>query len=320
MLGGGGLSPPSWHPSASLSSRLDGPLPTGVRVDGDTLGFPPLTAEHSGTYVCHVSNELSSRDSQVTVEVLGKHQADRTWAETGSRERGWAAGLGGRRAGRPPQTAAWPRRPPGRLPEAGGPGVGLGGGGGCHRRAPALPPGGRGAAHVSVPPAQGPADDAEIVSPPARHTGRGRGQGRGQRGPPGCHLQPPPAPAPAPPSPRTRPQLLTRASLSQRGGADADQGELHPEAALPPRGPQEPGVCCAQGRSGGALRWAPAQGPFSTGAVPLGSCPSTGPGPGGGRGPGSRLGQAAGAGSREAEPPSDRSPVSGPRSRRRVWG
>lgn len=68
------------------------------------------------------------------------------------------------------------------------------------------------------------------------------------------HLQPPPAPAPSGPaptgparlgSPGDRPQLLTR-RLSQRGGADADQGELHPEAALPPRGPQEPGVCCAQ--------------------------------------------------------------------------
>lgn len=51
-------------------TRLDGPLPSGVRVKGDTLGFPPLTTEHSGVYVCHVSNELSSRDSQVTVEVL----------------------------------------------------------------------------------------------------------------------------------------------------------------------------------------------------------------------------------------------------------
>lgn len=42
-------------------------------MKGDTLGFPALTPEHSGVYVCHVSNELSSRDSQVTVEVLGKH-------------------------------------------------------------------------------------------------------------------------------------------------------------------------------------------------------------------------------------------------------
>lgn len=67
------LACPSQHPSASLSFRLDGPLPNGVRVKGDTLGFPPLTTEHSGIYVCHVSNELSSRDSQVTVEVLGKH-------------------------------------------------------------------------------------------------------------------------------------------------------------------------------------------------------------------------------------------------------
>lgn len=64
---------PSQHPSAFLSSRLDGPLPSGVRAEGDTLGFPPLTTEHSGTYVCHVSNELSSRDSQVVVDILGKH-------------------------------------------------------------------------------------------------------------------------------------------------------------------------------------------------------------------------------------------------------
>ena len=41
-------------------------------MEGDTLGFPPLAPEHSGVYVCHVSNELSSRDSQVTVEVVGK--------------------------------------------------------------------------------------------------------------------------------------------------------------------------------------------------------------------------------------------------------
>lgn len=204
MPGGGGLSPPGWHPSATLSSRLDGPLPSGVRVDGDTLGFPPLAVEHSGTYVCHVSNELSSRDSQVTVEILGKHQADRTWAETGNRVRGWAAGLGGAGAGRAPQTAAWPRRPPGRLREAGGPGVGLGGGGGCHRRAPALPPGGRGAADVSVPPAQGPADDAEIVSPTPRHTGRGGPAGPSE----GRHAAPPPA-APTCTRPRQPPPGTT---------------------------------------------------------------------------------------------------------------
>ncbi|EGW08552.1 Poliovirus receptor-related protein 4 [Cricetulus griseus] len=60
-----GQPPPSYN-----WTRLDGPLPSGVRVKGDTLGFPALTPEHSGVYVCHVSNELSSRDSQVTVEVL----------------------------------------------------------------------------------------------------------------------------------------------------------------------------------------------------------------------------------------------------------
>ncbi|XP_014691009.1 nectin-4 isoform X5 [Equus asinus] len=64
-----GQPPPSYN-----WTRLDGPLPSGVRVKGDTLGFPPLTPEHSGVYVCHVSNELSSRDSQVTVNVLADPQ------------------------------------------------------------------------------------------------------------------------------------------------------------------------------------------------------------------------------------------------------
>ncbi|KAF0882325.1 NECT4 protein, partial [Crocuta crocuta] len=64
-----GYPPPSYN-----WTRLDGPLPSGVRAEGDTLGFPPLTTEHSGTYVCHVSNELSSRDSQVTVDVLADPQ------------------------------------------------------------------------------------------------------------------------------------------------------------------------------------------------------------------------------------------------------
>ncbi|XP_020827746.1 nectin-4 isoform X4 [Phascolarctos cinereus] len=59
-----GQPPPSYN-----WTRLDRPLPSGVRVDGGTLGFPALTVEHSGTYVCHVSNEVSSRDSQVTVAV-----------------------------------------------------------------------------------------------------------------------------------------------------------------------------------------------------------------------------------------------------------
>ncbi|XP_059990723.1 nectin-4 isoform X2 [Lagenorhynchus albirostris] len=60
-----GQPPPSYN-----WTRLDGPLPSGVQAEGDTLTFPPLTTEHSGTYVCHVSNELSSRDSQVDVDVL----------------------------------------------------------------------------------------------------------------------------------------------------------------------------------------------------------------------------------------------------------
>ncbi|XP_051854171.1 nectin-4 isoform X1 [Antechinus flavipes] len=65
-----GQPPPSYN-----WSRLDRPLPSGVRVDGGTLGFPPLVVEHSGTYVCHVSNEVSSRSSQVTVTVLAEDEA-----------------------------------------------------------------------------------------------------------------------------------------------------------------------------------------------------------------------------------------------------
>ncbi|XP_059530020.1 nectin-4 isoform X3 [Myotis daubentonii] len=65
-----GQPPPTYN-----WTRLDGPLPRGVRVEGDTLGFPPLTAEHSGVYVCHVSNDLSWRETQVTVEVLDPAEA-----------------------------------------------------------------------------------------------------------------------------------------------------------------------------------------------------------------------------------------------------
>uniref|UniRef100_G3SXQ3 Nectin-4 n=1 Tax=Loxodonta africana TaxID=9785 RepID=G3SXQ3_LOXAF len=65
-----GQPPPSYN-----WTRLDGPLPSGVRVEGATLSFPRLTTEHSGTYVCHVSNELSSRDSQVAVDVLDPQDA-----------------------------------------------------------------------------------------------------------------------------------------------------------------------------------------------------------------------------------------------------
>ncbi|ELV13277.1 Poliovirus receptor-related protein 4 [Tupaia chinensis] len=64
-----GQPPPSYN-----WTRLDGPLPSGVHAEGGTLGFPPLTTEHSGTYICHVSNEFSSRDSQVTVHVLADPQ------------------------------------------------------------------------------------------------------------------------------------------------------------------------------------------------------------------------------------------------------
>ncbi|XP_049633010.1 nectin-4 [Suncus etruscus] len=59
-----GQPPPTYN-----WSRLDAPLPRGVQAEGATLTFPALTTEHSGTYVCHVSNRVSSRDAQVLVEV-----------------------------------------------------------------------------------------------------------------------------------------------------------------------------------------------------------------------------------------------------------
>lgn len=63
-------------------------------------------------------------------------------------------------------------RPSGGPREAGGPGVGLRGGGGCDRRALVLPSGGGGGAHVPIPSAKGPADDPEIVS--TGHSGDSR--------------------------------------------------------------------------------------------------------------------------------------------------
>lgn len=45
-----------------LFFRLDGFLFSGVRVEGDILGFFLLTFEYSGVYVCYVSNEFFLRD------------------------------------------------------------------------------------------------------------------------------------------------------------------------------------------------------------------------------------------------------------------
>lgn len=163
-----GQPPPSYN-----WTRLDGPLPSGVRAEGDTLGFPPLTTEHSGVYICHVSNELSSRDSQVTVEVLGKHPGghrDLGPGLVGTPEAitldGGGAGLrvrAGPERGVPHSCCSGRVHRPRRGPrEAGGPGVGLYAGGGRHRSAPGRPAGGSGATDGPVPSAQDPADDAEI--------------------------------------------------------------------------------------------------------------------------------------------------------------
>lgn len=206
----------SARPSASLSSRLDGPLPSGVRAEGDTLGFPTLTPEHSGTYVCRVSNALSSRDSQVVVDVLGKHRGkgwdlgqgpggvngkqDRVnWESVYLEGSGLCVFLRGQaegvvwdvsradRVGRAGdldvclRARPAPSRPRGRPREAGGPRVGLRGGGGRDRRALVLPSRGGHGAHVPIPSAQGPADDPEIVSTGPSRAGEVSGEQRGDK-------------------------------------------------------------------------------------------------------------------------------------------
>uniref|UniRef100_A0AAA9TP94 Nectin cell adhesion molecule 4 n=1 Tax=Bos taurus TaxID=9913 RepID=A0AAA9TP94_BOVIN len=206
-----GQPPPSYN-----WTRLDGPLPSGVRAEGDTLGFPTLTPEHSGTYVCRVSNALSSRDSQVVVDVLGKHggkgwdlgqgpggvngKQDRVnWESVYLEGSGLCVFLRGQaegvvwdvsradRVGRAGdldvclRARPAPSRPRGRPREAGGPRVGLRGGGGRDRRALVLPSrGGRGA-HVPIPSAQGPADDPEIVSTGPSRAGEVSGEQRGDK-------------------------------------------------------------------------------------------------------------------------------------------
>ncbi|XP_028910962.1 nectin-4 [Ornithorhynchus anatinus] len=61
---GEGQPPPSFN-----WTRLDGPLPGGVRADKGTLLFPALTPDLGGTYVCRVSNAVSARESRVVVDV-----------------------------------------------------------------------------------------------------------------------------------------------------------------------------------------------------------------------------------------------------------
>uniref|UniRef100_A0A8D0GTS7 Nectin-4 n=1 Tax=Sphenodon punctatus TaxID=8508 RepID=A0A8D0GTS7_SPHPU len=59
------------NPAPSYNwTRLDGPLPSGVRTKGDTLLFQrPLTLEDAGIYICQVANGFASKEFQATVNV-----------------------------------------------------------------------------------------------------------------------------------------------------------------------------------------------------------------------------------------------------------
>ncbi|XP_030043366.1 nectin-4 isoform X2 [Microcaecilia unicolor] len=51
-------------------SRVNGSLPRGVKIDGDTLIFlEPLTQEDAGVYVCRATNDVTSRHSSVHLNI-----------------------------------------------------------------------------------------------------------------------------------------------------------------------------------------------------------------------------------------------------------
>nr|XP_060613832.1 nectin-4 [Anolis sagrei ordinatus] len=64
---GDGNPPPSYN-----WSRLDEPLPDGVRVKGDTLTFQrALSSDDGGVYVCQVANSFATKEVQASVNIKG---------------------------------------------------------------------------------------------------------------------------------------------------------------------------------------------------------------------------------------------------------
>nr|XP_020665914.1 nectin-4 [Pogona vitticeps] len=54
-------------------SRLNEPLPSGVKIKGDTLLFQKaLSPEDGGTYVCQVNNSFATKEVKATVSITGK--------------------------------------------------------------------------------------------------------------------------------------------------------------------------------------------------------------------------------------------------------
>ncbi|KAF1402401.1 Nectin-4, partial [Spheniscus magellanicus] len=65
---GDGKPPPTYN-----WTRLNAPLPDGVRVKGDTLVFQrPLAAADAGEYVCHVSNRVATKEARANVSIKGR--------------------------------------------------------------------------------------------------------------------------------------------------------------------------------------------------------------------------------------------------------
>ncbi|XP_042296007.1 nectin-4 isoform X2 [Sceloporus undulatus] len=53
-------------------TRLDEPLPGGVKIKGDTLIFQKaLSSEDEGTYVCQVANSFATKEVRATVSIIG---------------------------------------------------------------------------------------------------------------------------------------------------------------------------------------------------------------------------------------------------------
>ena len=52
-------------------SRVDGPLPQGITIDGGLFVIEKVQLSHGGAYACNVTNRVGSVQSQVSVFVQG---------------------------------------------------------------------------------------------------------------------------------------------------------------------------------------------------------------------------------------------------------
>ncbi|XP_058677803.1 nectin-4 [Ammospiza nelsoni] len=69
---GDGNPPPTFN-----WTRVDAPLPAGVRVKGDTLLFQrPLAVADAGDYVCRVSNRVAAKEARANVSIRGRATED----------------------------------------------------------------------------------------------------------------------------------------------------------------------------------------------------------------------------------------------------